>query len=439
MSQHSRIRSAAGYGQGYSYPSTKVWLARVIEWFTAPLPWLTARTNEIRKILILEPYLLGDAALLAIMLAPLKARFPEADIHLLVQSSSVGVFKNDPRVSKTHGFSFPWVKKTHKYYLWQWRWRELIQFVVAMRRERFDVGIDSRGEIRNQVLMCLFGCSRRVGFTNYLCSNLRIRGTLLTDSLGNVPLQHRTRINMELCTFGTENGQWSKRHRSRIPGGQAPSLPYAAPALKSDAEAASLASTGPFTIVFHTGGGWQYKLWDDDCWAELISRAALAFRARISVIGAAVDKERLDTMRQRVPDTVQFMVTQMDDLMRTLCRASLIVCLDSGPMNIASMLGKPILALFGPGLVEMYAPISAGSRVIHHQHKFPCAPCGQSVCVSPHANCVNDISSDEVFETLTQMVPAHLWVSNSTESIGATQEQQPGAFPRVAPAVWRTS
>jgi ADP-heptose:LPS heptosyltransferase len=397
------------YGEGFFYSPAKIWLARVLEWLTAPLAWGIPDSlpdGQIRKILILEPFVLGDAALLAVMLAPLKARFPEADIHLMVQPSSVDLFKHDSRVAYAHGFSFPWAQRAHKYRLWEWKWGELFRFIWAMNRERFDIGIDSRGEVRSQILMCLFGCRRRVGFSNYLCSNTHIRGLLLTDSLGDVPLQHRTRINMALCTFGTANGLWEKpAERTKTPGSQQQSVGLfpQLPALEWKTTPAR--RPDQFKIVFHTSGGWRYKMWKDDQWAELISLTAKTFDAAIVVVGASADKERLDAIRRGVPNTAQFAITTMDNLVDTLQSSDLVVCLDSGPMNIATMLGKPVLALFGPGMVEMYAPISPESRIVHHQGAFACAPCSQAVCISPADNCMKAISAEEVFRTLKQMVP----------------------------------
>jgi ADP-heptose:LPS heptosyltransferase len=50
-----------------------------------------------------------------------------------------------------------------------------------------------------------------------------------------------------------------------------------------------------------------------------------------------------------------------------LCeRAELFVGNESGPMHFANISGTPLIALFGPGVKDVFYPYGEKSRVIHH-------------------------------------------------------------------------
>lgn len=373
-------------GPGYHYSPLRVFVARALELLFTPVAWLAnrRRDGDVRRILILEPFVLGDAALLAVLLAPLKRRFPGAEIHLLVQPLSAELFSRDSRVTRAHGFVFPWARRRRKADP-RYPWAAMFRFVRELRALRFDIGIDTRGEVRSQILMLLAGCRRRVGFTNYLCSNMTIRGRLLTDNIGDVPLQHRAQINLALCaalgcTVDRENFL--------------PALEWPAPGPREG-----------FTVLVHTGAGWEFKLWPEAHWAELIRRMAGELPVRIRVAGAPDERPRLDAIRARVGDgCATFVITSLPELVAEINACDLMIALDSGPMNIATMLGRPVVALFGPGIVPMYAPASRGSCVVHRQAEYACAPCAQRHCIHPDHNCVASITVDEVLARVRAFV-----------------------------------
>ncbi len=62
-------------------------------------------------------------------------------------------------------------------------------------------------------------------------------------------------------------------------------------------------------------------------------------------------------------------------------RASLVVAADSGPLFLASALGRPTVALFGPKDPAIYAPPFGRSRVV--RESVPCSPCSLRDCDDP--------------------------------------------------------
>lgn len=95
-----------------------------------------------------------------------------------------------------------------------------------------------------------------------------------------------------------------------------------------------------------------------------------------------------------------FDLTNATDLRLTAAVLAASQCLisgDSGPMHLATAVGTPCIALFGPTTME-WGFYPSGPRDIVHQSPCPDAPCslhGQNACTRDHA-CMRAISADLV-------------------------------------------
>lgn len=376
---------------GYRYSAIKIALARFLEFLFIPLTWPIPRpakgTGDRVKILLLEPFCLGDASLLSVCLGPLKRHFPKGEIHLHIRHEYAEIFSRDPRVEAIQSFNWPWTKSNNKYNLFDYPYRSIVAFIRRLRAEHYDVGIDTRGEIRNQIIMVLAGCKRRVGFTNYLCSNATIGGWLLTDSLGRIPFKHRADVNLDLC---------------RVLG--VPDKVIESPCLWWPPD--NTVSKRKKRILVHPGTSWARAQWPCENWGAIISRLHNRGDCEICVAGSEEDRAQMDGIHRLSGDAATFVVSSLSELCTAICYSDVVVCLDSGPMHLASVLNRPVLALFGPGALQQYAPFSEGSRVVQHQASFPCAPCSKTMCLYDDGNCIESISVDEVWSSLVDMISA---------------------------------
>ncbi|MDF7799793.1 glycosyltransferase family 9 protein [Pontiellaceae bacterium B1224] len=369
---------------GFQYSRKKVRVARVLELLLLPFTWVLRKpSRDVRRILIVEPYGLGDVANLAVMFEPLLEAFSGVEIHLLISPSFSGLYDDDARITKVHACRIPWADYENKYQLGKYSiFRLLVQF-RALRKLRFDIGFDVRGDVRNQLLLLLAGCRRRVGATNYMCSNIITRGLLLTDNVGNYPLEHVTRLHLSLC---------------RAVGCNIPTQ-IALPVLKPSAGRIR-GSSGK--VIVHTGGGSKFKKWQQESWIGLCERLD-----NVLLIGAPNEAERLETIRSSLSSDHEVLIPDnLQHLIDIIYESKLFIGLDSGPMNIASLLGISCVALYGPGVPELYHPISTPSCVLHHKSSFPCSPCTQQMCYHPDATCTESISVDEVVEAVGAILEA---------------------------------
>ena len=98
----------------------------------------------------------------------------------------------------------------------------------------------------------------------------------------------------------------------------------------------------------------------------------------------------------RSPSIILSGKTSVRELMALLKRCRLLLTNDTGPMHVASALGVPVVAIFGPTDPNATAP--AGRQHALVTTMIGCAPCLLQACPIDHA-CMNGIEEQEVFGT----------------------------------------
>ncbi len=341
-----------------------------------------ARQDEVKKILIIEPFQMADIASLSVMIEPLKNKFPESSIYILTKTANENIFEFDKRVNVITS-EFPWSDYDKKWNLK--RYFKLLQDIFRIRKLKIGLGIDTRGDIRSQVVLIMIGCRERLGYINEMNSNVTARGLLLTQAAENPPMEHRIDRNLNLLNYL----------------GIKQFYPVKFPSIDVSSINSGLKKKEEIYILLHPGGGWIYKQWPVNNWVKLIEKLSENKRIKITVIGSKGEKEILARIFSSVnDDRMEFKTTGLKDLIASIKYSDLFICLDGGPMNLAVCMDKPVIALFGPGDSSMWRPYSSKSFFIHKKENFPCNPCLQKICYYPENNCMAEISVDDVINSV---------------------------------------
>jgi ADP-heptose:LPS heptosyltransferase len=344
------------------------------------------RSKDVKSILLIEPFQMGDVLSLTPLIEPLKKKYNNAKIFVLTKPGSGGILKFDSRISEVLSIDFSW----SDYGLKSQKLKRIfnsLNYVFSLRKHSFDIGIDTRGDIRSQILMVLAGCKERIGFTNYLHSNIYLRGLLLTIKVQESKMIHRYEWNLSLLSsLGfSENELYPIKFPCFFPD-------------KLNLEQKSQ----NYNIVLHIGGGWKYKRWEEEKWVDLINALSDYRNQNLSVIAGGGEKEILDRIKKIIPErnNIIFKITSFEELIEYIYRCDKFIGLDSGPMNLAVCLNKPVVALFGPGDSSMWFPLNVQGKFIHKKENFSCNPCMQTECFYSEKNCMMSIEVDEVVELL---------------------------------------
>ena len=342
--------------------------------------------GEIEKIMIFEPFQLGDVVSLSVMIEPLKNKFPSASIFILTKSGNENIFEFDPRVNVITS-EFPWSDYKKKWSLN--RYFKLLLDIIRIRKLKIDVGIDTRGDIRSQAVLLMTGCRERLGYNNYMNSNVITRGLLLTQAAEKPEAEHRYDWNLNLLNYlGIKN-----------------IYPVKFPSIDVSSINIEYKKRDEISVLLHPGAGWLYKQWPVNNWVKLIQKLSENKRMKITVIGGRGEKETLARIFTSVNDErIEFKTTNLKDLITSIKYSDLFICLDSGPMNLAVCMDKPVIALFGPGDSAMWKPYSSKSYFIHKKEDFPCNPCLQKICYYPGKSCMTMISVDDVINSVNEFL-----------------------------------
>lgn len=174
----------------------------------------------------------------------------------------------------------------------------------------------------------------------------------------------------------------------------APSL-YPGPRERSAVDAL-LKSPDPRPLVALSPG----SVWGTKRWPHFPQLAALlADRARLVVVGGPAEASLAAAIAEAAPGGAVVDATGRLSLLASaelIRRARVLVTNDSAPLHMASAVGTPTVAIFGPTVPAFgFGPLAPASVVVEHE-SMPCRPChhhGPDVCPLLHFRCMRELSA----------------------------------------------
>jgi heptosyltransferase-2 len=159
-------------------------------------------------------------------------------------------------------------------------------------------------------------------------------------------------------------------------------------------------------VALAPGSIWGSKRWP--YYRELAVR--LAERAAIVVVGGPEDVDLASEITQAVGRSGgraasgcgRLTLRQSAEVIR---RAVVLVTNDSAPLHLATAMGTPVVAVFGPTIPEFgFGPIREGD-VSLGLAELACRPCsdhGPPACPLGHHRCMRELSVDRVLAAIEE-------------------------------------
>ncbi len=374
--------------------------------------------SEPRRILVVQLDHLGDAVLSSVLFPRLREAYPEAMIDVLASPSNREVFANDPTLNHVHVASRTWFeRKPGRFALWS----AVFALGRRLRCERYDLGIDVRGDILTVLVLAIAAIPRRAGWS------MGGGGFLLTDVAAWVPGRHEVLSRLAILetlgiggdapakvsvTISAEDRlevsralreAWPDRsHRAlsmaRVGGG--PGVVARSnrnrPEEHDEPEwlhAGRFGAEAPL-LAIHLGAGTAAKRWPIAHWRLLIEKF-LSEGWRVVVVGGVDDAElagSLDRHSALRDWTGRFALAETAALLE---RADLFIGPDSGPAHLAACAGVPSVVLFsGTNRAAQWRPWSRRSMVV--RHRVPCGPCHRKICPLVDHPCMTGITPERI-------------------------------------------
>ncbi len=346
------------------------------------------------KILVLRLSAVGDVLRTLPAVIALRKYFPSSHIAWVVEEPSKTLLESQPEIDQvillprkrwTEGMkSIGKVCKTFK---------EMGQFIIELRRQKFDVVLDFHGILKSGMISFLSGSPKRIGYDrrsskegNFLFSNIKVKLPIEKVSRYQRNFALLRGLNLEVKNFET---------RLHIPRRD-----------KEYVESFFLRLNPPLrrpSIAIHAGTNPKaaFKRWMPGHYAQLADRlvrelgAAVIFTWGPGELGSveAIQKE----MKEKAllgPATET--LTQLGELFR---HCDLYVGGDTGPMHIASLMGTPVLVIYGPTDPVLNEPFGRHKKVIRG---VGCNPCRNRSCKD--LKCLKSITVDDVFKATKEIL-----------------------------------
>jgi heptosyltransferase-3 len=315
--------------------------------------------GECRRALVIKLRHHGDVLLASPVLSLLKSRGLEVDA--LVYDDTAPMLDGHPALSMLYGVGRDWKQEGAGRRLAYER-----SLYGALKGRGYDLIVHLSEQPRGAWL------ARGLGARYSVAPKVPGRGGFWEKSFTHlyplIPRRHQVEVNLDaLRRIGLQPGPQEKKVVF-VPGAEA------------ERRVDTMLEGQPF-VHLHPASRWRFKCWPAEKNAELVDR--LAADGIRTVITAAPDSEEMLLVERIVEKTESQPINLagqlgIKELGAVASRASLFVGVDSMPMHLASAMGVPTVALFGPSGEVMWGPWGTRSSVVSTTHS--CRPCGQDGC-----------------------------------------------------------
>lgn len=120
-------------------------------------------------------------------------------------------------------------------------------------------------------------------------------------------------------------------------------------------------------VVMHCGAREESRRWPTERFAELITHIFDKYQLKSVLIGAPNESELNEKVCNQTPYAINLAgKTNLLQLAALIRSAVFFVGNESGPLHFAIVEQKPLVALFGPGVQDVFYPLYPNQKVIHH-------------------------------------------------------------------------
>jgi lipopolysaccharide heptosyltransferase II len=291
-----------------------------------------------RSILVIRMSGIGDVLWTTPLLTNLRLAYPDAHIAYVVRSASAFVLENNPDIDEIIRFEDE--------SLWY-----QFGFLRRLRKHRFDLSIDLICSPATAIQSVVSGARVRIGF------DFRLREKLYTHRLSARAANHGHEVEFNLSVLALmEIPQRSRALVWRV----------------SDTERALAAAQWremglpedlPVIALIPTGG-FPSKKWPLSHWRQLTADPRLQHLRFLVLWGSEAERREAEEIVRTCARAVAEPKGTLRKTAALMDRCSAAVGNDSGPMHIATALGKPVIAFYGPTNPKSQGPWSDRATVL---------------------------------------------------------------------------
>jgi ADP-heptose:LPS heptosyltransferase len=325
--------------------------------------------SSIKSILVVKWDEIGDMAAAVHVFGTLKSAYPDAKLTVLCKPFVASLIAGDPAVDAVITDIEDWRERFDVVVelrgTWKTLWKSLaLRTMPKYRVDRGWVRFLQRGDQPHEVVT-----NERI-IRPLLCEGYPIAKRVLYPSAAEIAAAQ----------------VWSDWALSGGGGAQVdPSFNQSEGKETDSAEFIGYA-------ILHTGARRELRRWPLDRFVAL-SKWLLQEKKLMPIwVGTSDEEQQLDEAFALGAAGKKWVAPEGSSLLSFyafIASSKLYIGNESGPLQLADIAQIPLVAIYGPGVPNVFYPRSARSRVLHEV--LDCNPCDQIHCVRPSDRCIDRI------------------------------------------------
>jgi heptosyltransferase-1 len=309
-----------------------------------------------KRVLIVRLGAMGDVLHALPAVTALRGLHPEWELGWVVEPRWAPLLIAGPNAGRRSP-EMPLVDEVHRAHARGWArapgrlktWREIAGIRRELRQGRYDLAIDLQGAVR----------SAWMG---------RLAGAPLVGEAKPREAPARWWFSQRVATRGVHVIEQAAEIVEAAMGEGLP-RPLPLPLLPRSAEAERRIADrlgGERIAVLHPGAGWGAKRWPAEYYGALARSLAEELKMQVLVNAGPGEESLAEAVVAASGGTARMMRTSLDELIALTRVAGLVVGGDTGPLHLASALGRPVVGIFGPTDPARNGPYGGIFRVLRH-------------------------------------------------------------------------
>src|SRR3989338_1887497 len=155
-----------------------------------------------------------------------------------------------------------------------------------------------------------------------------------------------------------------------------------------------------YYVAIHPGSGSKKKNWSFDNFVKLSEKLKNEFNCNILLLSGPAESPKIIKEKNCFINASGLSLIELASILE---KCSLYIGNDSGITHLASAVGIPVIAIFGPTNVNVWKPTGNNIRIIYKE--ISCSPCRREKMSScAQQKCIELIDVNEVFEACKNII-----------------------------------
>ena len=342
---------------------------------TAPL----LDKEEVHHIALWMPNWIGDVVFVLPTLQSLRRRYPNARITAIARTPSDELLSSCRDLDTI--IQFP--RNRGDGYIKQFN------YAYGLRKYRFDLGIVFPNSIHSAMMLMFTGARFRIGYS--ICG----RRIFLTHALPVTKKEKKTSYRV-----GYFHKITSPLNLGLVPDRYDPKWRRKSKLKLEDTLLKAGVDKTDFLVIVHPGTSKPERAWHIERFSILCQKLIKEYGMKIILLGSSKESQMLENIRKLCSAEKVTIACELNlqEIVQLLEGSRLFIGNDSGMMHLASLVGTPIVGIFGPGHPATTGPFLVAKKKEIVTQNYSCSPCSQRFfkeCKPSHhykPYCLEDIS-----------------------------------------------